>query len=183
MKVYIKYLKQAYDITDSNKLLEITNWNTYNINKTVISNNGRTKAPVKILIIYLTDHFEVKSGLKHWEGLAHLLLNTASDYAIRRLIVDVNLSLIYKSGQIAGYADGTDIKGNPFRQLKRQTESYRNTQKIRLTINTTATKGMVPWRRDSNRQQIEIQNTEAAGRFTYLGTKLTRDKTGNVRIP
>ena len=65
VKVYIKYLKQAYDITDSNKLLEITNWNTYKVNKTVISNNGRTKAPVKILIIYLTDYFEVTSGLKH----------------------------------------------------------------------------------------------------------------------
>jgi hypothetical protein len=41
----------------------------------------------------LTNHFEVKRGLKQGDGLAPLLFNIVLEYAIRQLSVDVNSSL------------------------------------------------------------------------------------------
>jgi hypothetical protein len=38
----------------------------------------------------LTDHFEVKRGLKKEDGLAPLLFNIVLEYAIRQLSVDGN---------------------------------------------------------------------------------------------
>jgi hypothetical protein len=55
----------------------------------------------------LTDHFEVNRKLKQGDGL----FNIALEHAKRQLSVDVNSSLIYKSGQIIGYADDINIMG------------------------------------------------------------------------
>ena len=55
----------------------------------------------------MTDHFAVNRKLKQGDGL----FNIALKYAIRQLSVDVNSSLMYKSGQIIGYADDINIMG------------------------------------------------------------------------
>ena len=55
----------------------------------------------------MTDHFEVNRKLKQGDGL----FNIALEHATRQLSVDINSSLIYKSGQIIGYADDINIMG------------------------------------------------------------------------
>jgi hypothetical protein len=77
-----------------------------------------TKACVKIQND-LTDHSEVKRGLKQGDGLAPLLFNIVLEYVIRQLPVDVNSSLIYKSGQIVGYADDINIMGKPMQTVEK----------------------------------------------------------------
>jgi hypothetical protein len=57
---------------------------------------------------------KLTEGLQQGDGLAPLLFNTALEYAIRQLSVDVNLS-----GQIIGYADDMNIMGRPMQTEKR----------------------------------------------------------------
>jgi hypothetical protein len=88
----------------------------------------------------LTNHFEVKRGLKQGDGLAPLLFNIVLEYALRQLSVDVNSSLIYKSGQIFGYADDLNIMRRSMQTVEniyRQLEEH--TKTIGLTINTMKT--------------------------------------------
>ena len=65
----------------------------------------------------LTDHFEVNRGLKKGHGPAPFLFDVALEYAIRQLSVDINSSLVYKSGQIVVNADDINI-------MRRSTQTF-----------------------------------------------------------
>jgi sorting nexin-29 len=118
----------------------------------------------------LTDHFKVNWGLIQRDGLAPLLLKTALEYA-GQLSVDVYSALMYKSGEIVGYADDINIMGRSMQtvgKLHRQLEGH--TKTVGRTINTTKTNVMTQSRKDLSCKHMEIQDTAAADCFTYLGT-------------
>lgn len=118
----------------------------------------------------MTDHFQVNRGLTQGDGLAPLLLNTALEYARRQLSVDVYSSLMYKSGEIVGYADDINIMGRSTQtvgKLHRELEEHKT---VGCTINTTKTNVTIQSRRDLNCKQMEIQDIAAADCFTYLRT-------------
>jgi hypothetical protein len=149
-------------------------WNTYKVSTIGISNNRRTKACVKIQN-YLTDHFEVRRGLKQGDGLAPLLFNIVLEYAIRQSSVDVSSSLIYKSGQTVGYADDINIMERSMQTVEKiYRELEEHTKTIGLTSNTMKTNVMIQSRRDVSCQHTGILDIEAADSFTYLGTELTK---------
>jgi hypothetical protein len=131
----------------------------------------------------LADHSEVKRGLKQGDGLALILFNIFLEYAIRQLSVDVNSSLIYKSGQIVGYADYINIMERSMQTVEKiYRELEEHTKIIGFTINTMKTKVMIQSRRDVSCQQTHLLGIEAVDSFTYLGTGLTKGNEEEVEI-
>jgi hypothetical protein len=134
--------------------------------KLVSATMERANACIKIQN-YLSDHFEVNKGLKQEDGPAPFLFNIALEYARRQLPVDVTSSLIYKSGQIVGYADYINIMRRPMQKIGkicRELEEYILT--IGLTINTMKTEVIIQSRTDLSHQQTEIQDIEVVNSFT-----------------
>jgi sorting nexin-29 len=57
----------------------------------------------------LTDSIATEQGLKQGDGLAPLLFNLALEFILRRLSIDLEGTLEYKSTQILAYADDIAI--------------------------------------------------------------------------
>jgi hypothetical protein len=58
----------------------------------------------------MSDGFKVGNGLSQGYGLAPTLFNIALEHARRQLSVRVESTIFYKSVQLTGYADDTDVK-------------------------------------------------------------------------
>jgi hypothetical protein len=60
----------------------------------------------------MSDGFKVGNGLSQGYGLAPTLFNIALENVRRQLSVRVESTIFYKSVQLTGYADDTDVKKN-----------------------------------------------------------------------
>jgi hypothetical protein len=82
-----------------------------------------------------------RNGLKQGDGLAPLLFNIVLEYAIRKSNISTDGTLIFKSIQIAAYADDVNIMARTQQDFK---NTYilleQNTKKVGVQINTTNTK-------------------------------------------
>jgi hypothetical protein len=118
-QVFVDF-EQAYDSIERNELFGIMNCFGIptKLVKLVSATMEGAKSCVKIQND-LTDHFEVKRGLKQGDGLAPVLFNIVLEYDIRQLSVDVNASLIYQAGQIVGYVDDINVMGRSIQTVEK----------------------------------------------------------------
>jgi sorting nexin-29 len=134
--------KQAYDKINRGKLYKIMLY--FGIPEKLIR---LTKVSMEDSAFYvklqteLTEPTTTRNGLKQGGGLAPLLFNIVLEYVIRKSSINTDGTLIYKSIQIAAYADDINIMAQTQQDLK---NTYilleQNTKKIGLQINTTKTK-------------------------------------------
>jgi hypothetical protein len=111
--------------------------------------------------------------------LAPLLFNLALEFILRRLSIDLEGTIEYKSTQILAYADDTDIIS---RSLSDATETYNElaiaAKDMGLEINTNKTKLLIQSRR-ADKQIHSITSTgetiEVVTDFVYLGSNLSAD--------
>jgi hypothetical protein len=123
----------------------------------------------------ITDGFKVGNNLKQGDGLAPNLFNTALEYVIRQLSVQAQAAIFYKSVQLIGYADDTNIMGRTKRAASMvYRELTERPKEVGLNINVEKTKAMVQSRRPRGRETLTAkeQDIEVVKRFKYLGTYL-----------
>ena len=86
----------------------------------------------------------------------------ALQYAVRHLLVDVNPSLVYKTSQFVGYADGVNITRESMQTVEKICAELEEISKtVGLTINTTKTNVLIQSRIYLICQQMEGQDIEA----------------------
>jgi len=144
----------------------------------------------------LTDMFPIRNGLKQGDALSPLLINSALEYAIRRVHVNQDGFKLNGTHQILAFADDVNILGGSIRTVKENIEALLVSRKeIGLEVNADKSKYMIV-SCDQNAGQshnIKIDNSafERVEECKYLGTALTnqnsiqeeimnRLKSGNV---
>lgn len=125
----------------------------------------------------LGEDFRINKGLKQGDGLAPMLFNLALEGVIRKIDVNVNGNFIYKSKQIAAYADDINYLARSPSHLKEIVEELERAAKLLgLQINENKTKIMCQNRKSKgSRQNTTIKNFEKVEIFKYLGSVLTAE--------
>jgi sorting nexin-29 len=131
--------KQAYDKIKRKNLYKIMLY--FGIPEKLIR---LTKATMEDSAVYvkiqteLTEQTTTRNGLKQRDGLALLRFNIVLEYVIRKSNINTDRTLIYKSIQIAAYADNVNIMARTQQDLK---NTYilleQNAKKVGPQINTT----------------------------------------------
>jgi sorting nexin-29 len=125
----------------------------------------------------LTDSIATEQGLKQGDGLAPLLFNLALEFILRRLSIDLEGTLEYKSTQILAYADDTAIiSGSLSDAMEIYNELAIEAKEMGLEINTNTTKLLIQSRKvDKQIHSITLmgETIEAVKDFVYLGSNLS----------
>ena len=125
---------------------------------------------------YLTEIFQVKCGLKQGDGLAPILFNLTLEYVVRKLPIDTNSTLFYKSSQLVGYAEDIHILGSPLPAINEIYTSLENeTKLIGIIISADKTKVLIQSVRNINHIAI-LNNTkiENLDTIVFLGSALSK---------
>ena len=135
---------------------------------------------------FMTDGFQVGTGLRQGDRMAPSLFNIALEYVIRKLSVQTTSTVFHKSVQLIGYADDINIMG----RTKRATsavygELKQRANEVGLIINVEKTKAMVQSRRPGKggRWTVGDHKIEMVRRFRHLGTVVndTNDEMEEIR--
>jgi sorting nexin-29 len=125
----------------------------------------------------LTHSIATKQGLKQGDGLAPLLFNLALEFILRRLSIDLEGTIKYKSTQILAYADDTAIISW---SLSEVTEIYNKlaiaAKEMGSEIKKNKTKLLIQSQRaDKQIHSITLMREmiEAVKDFVYLGPNLS----------
>jgi sorting nexin-29 len=147
-QIYIDF-RQAYDHINRKKLYEamihihIPVKIIRLVRLTVTSTDCQVRVQTE-----LTDSVATEQGLKQGDGLAPLLFNLALEFILRRLSIDLEGTIEYKSTQILAFADDIAIIS---RSLSDATEIYNElaiaAKEMGLGINTNKTKLLIQSRR------------------------------------
>lgn len=121
----------------------------------------------------------MNKGLKQGDGLAPLLFNLALEYVIRKSNINTEGTLVYKSVQIAAYADDINIMARTERELK---DTYKclvqSAREVGLEVNATKTKALIQTRSQKAQEGsvvISEQKIEIVQNFHYLGTMINNN--------
>jgi len=98
----------------------------------------------------LSDMFPIKNGLKQGDALSLMLLNFASEYAIRKIRVNQEALKLNGTNQLLVYVDNFHILGLSVHTIKLNTETLvAASNEIGLAVDADAAKYMV-MSRDQN---------------------------------
>ena len=101
-------------------------------------------------LIFQSDVFPIRNGLKQGDALSPLLFNFALEYAIRRVQVNQDGLKLNGTHQLLAYADDVHILGGSIHTVKENAEALVVAAKeIGLEVNADKTKYMVMSREQS----------------------------------
>ena len=126
----------------------------------------------------LSDMFPVRNGLTQGDALVPTLVNSAFEYAIRRVHVIQDGLKLNGTHQLPVYADDVNILGESVHTINENAEALLVASKeVGLEVNADKTKYVV-MSRDQNAGQshnMEIDNSsfERVEEFKYFGATLT----------
>jgi hypothetical protein len=134
----------------------------------------------------LSDKFPIQNLLKQKNALLPLLLNFATEYAIRKVLenqIGLELNRIH---QLLVYVDDIKLLGNSINTIKENTESLLEaSMDVGLEINAEKMKYMIMshHRKSGENQNIGIPNEafENVAKFKYLGMTLTNENENDIQ--
>jgi hypothetical protein len=147
---------------------------------------------IKVKIgLMMSDGFKVGNGLSQGDRLAPTLFNIALEH-VRQLSVGIESTIFYKSVQLTGYADDTDVVrrtagaiSEAYGKLKERTKEV----ELNLVKKKQKTKAMVHNRKTRRRRISELltvndNGVEIVRSVQYLGSVIdfTSDETEDIKV-
>jgi hypothetical protein len=92
---------------------------------------------------YLSDTFHIQNGLKEGDTLSTFLLNSALEYAIRKVQAIQGALKLNATHQFLVYADDVNLLGESIHTINRNTDaSLESSMEVGLQVNAETTKYM-----------------------------------------